>query len=1036
MKDRVLGKRYRLGARLGAGGMGAVYEAEDITTGRLRAVKVMHAHTIERDDLRVRFHAEATITAAIRSPYLVDVIDAGVDDDGTPFLVMDRLEGEDLSHRLRRGKLPAEEALSYLAQTAHALDATHRRGIVHRDLKPANLFREDRGHESARIKVLDFGVAKVISEGSNGHTAAAGTPLYMAPEQFRTGKLSPATDIYALGMIAYTLLVGAPYWEDERDELADVIAFALIAVRGPTEPASVRAIRRGATLPSGFDAWFAQATASDPRDRFTTAGAAVLALSEALVLPLDPALAPTLLDGAATRPSAPPARDDGDPDSANDATKSEASLPIAAEEIAATRPEPTTAAPPRSRSTVAYGDARTELAPAKKRKRRLALVGVFALAALAVGFVLWRGRPLADDATVACPVLEAGGAEEPSGWLGAAAAGTACERVRVLLGGSASRTLIPAELLGYRVEPSLTLPIDPYGAPDARSRSLAEAKKRATAYLDGRVTKLPNGFHVELDLTRANGWSAAHGSGEGPALYVAVRAAMEPLTRALGKVSAMAPDVADFTRGPDVDSALALLDLGLSMSQNAGTIAAEHERFAKHADRLAEMGVSEAYRYAYTLGLPAPKQDLPPLPPGTEASIGALASRARARLMMHGDSDPATRNRLEKALEAEESSVGKAMLAATISCLAQASDPTRSRDLALQSVQASPKTVAGEWCAPWIQLVTVTQGTPSDIATVRALRAWVPWETYAWLYDGGDVDPLTRARRANALSPLDVTVADSLAELLISRGAREDARALAAQVAGGGRPIHQLASEIMRTRINASEARFAAALSRARGNMRVVAVDAGWMRNQRLDLGFLSLRIARVLGRQHELADELSATFVEADPSPLDGASVDVPLRVAAFCGLSSRAVATRCFARLPTLISSLSLGVLPDDAAFMKGAELYAKGDMPGAAQAFRPLARAPNRYVDVFGDEMIEAFEAIADKEMVLQIEAVQHDTNAELGGASLTLIRRAKRAFQRGDFATAKHLAQKATAAWATADAPIPELDELRHLMESAR
>src|SRR5262249_30901389 len=153
----------------------------------------------------------------VESEYIVDVSDAGVDEaTKMPFMVMELLRGEELGDLLERvGGLPPTDVVTYLQQVAMALDRTHAAGIVHRDLKPENLFLTHRDDGSPRIKILDFGVAKVVAEGATGAgaTRSLGTPLYMPPEQFRTGaKLTPAADIYALGMMAYTLLVGKPYW--------------------------------------------------------------------------------------------------------------------------------------------------------------------------------------------------------------------------------------------------------------------------------------------------------------------------------------------------------------------------------------------------------------------------------------------------------------------------------------------------------------------------------------------------------------------------------------------------------------------------------------------------------------------------------------------------------------------------------------------------------------------------------------------------------------------------------------------------------
>jgi serine/threonine-protein kinase len=178
--------------------------------------------------------------------------------------------------------------VQYLHQTALALDKTHRASIVHRDLKPDNLFLCERDEGPPRIKVLDFGIAKLVAEDSTqaNATRSMGTPLYMSPEQFRSGAaVSPATDIFALGMIAYTLLVGVSYWFEESKSGGNVFAFAATAAGGPREPATARAQRQGVTLPPAFDAWFLRATAFSPAERFPAASAAVQALAHALGVP-------------------------------------------------------------------------------------------------------------------------------------------------------------------------------------------------------------------------------------------------------------------------------------------------------------------------------------------------------------------------------------------------------------------------------------------------------------------------------------------------------------------------------------------------------------------------------------------------------------------------------------------------------------------------------------------------------------------------------------------------------------------------------
>ena len=297
--------RYQIIRCIAAGGMGAVYEAVHLETERRRALKVMHAHFVQSAELRERFKREAKVAAQIDSDFVVDVFDGGIDDaTSMPFLVMELLKGEELGKRLAAvGRFAVPEAITYLWQTALALDKTHRAQIVHRDLKPENLFLTEREDGPPRIKVLDFGVAKFVAETGtqSGQTRSLGTPLYMAPEQFRGQRVTAQADNFALAMMAYTLLVGAPYWHDEAGGDTDVVAFALRAHAGPQESARLRASRFGVALPDGFDAWFSKATATDPMARFASATATITALGE--VLGVHPAMLTGVAASDPLRPS-------------------------------------------------------------------------------------------------------------------------------------------------------------------------------------------------------------------------------------------------------------------------------------------------------------------------------------------------------------------------------------------------------------------------------------------------------------------------------------------------------------------------------------------------------------------------------------------------------------------------------------------------------------------------------------------------------------------------------------------------------------
>ncbi|HEY4393682.1 MAG TPA: serine/threonine-protein kinase [Polyangia bacterium] len=211
---------YEVRSILGEGGMGAVYLAEHPFMGRKAAIKVLRRELAEDQGLVERFMNEARAANAIHHPNIIDIIDVGVLPSGIPYLMMEFLDGESLAKRIERQvRMPVAEAVDAATQTAAALHAAHGKGIVHRDLKPDNLFLvpDDGKPFGTRVKVLDFGIAKLRGElsGSGAKTQSGsvmGTPPYMSPEQCRgiTEEIDHRTDVYALGIIVYEMLTGAP----------------------------------------------------------------------------------------------------------------------------------------------------------------------------------------------------------------------------------------------------------------------------------------------------------------------------------------------------------------------------------------------------------------------------------------------------------------------------------------------------------------------------------------------------------------------------------------------------------------------------------------------------------------------------------------------------------------------------------------------------------------------------------------------------------------------------------------------------------
>lgn len=279
---------FEIVRKLGAGGMGAVYVVEQRSTGRRRALKLMLPGTVERAELRAKFELEARVGARIKSEHVVEVVSAGVDDkSGAPWLAMELLDGDDLSAVVARsGPMSPGDALDVMEQVCHALAAAHDVGVVHRDLKPENVFMATsrRTTSATTVKVLDFGIAKVVEEARATNTGALGTPFWMSPEQTeRNAKIGPTADVWAIGLLAYFLLVGKPFWLSAEGERQSVHAFLRELLFDDIPPASTRAAEQGGpTLPAGFDAWFASCLARSTDSRLADARAAFEALAPVL----------------------------------------------------------------------------------------------------------------------------------------------------------------------------------------------------------------------------------------------------------------------------------------------------------------------------------------------------------------------------------------------------------------------------------------------------------------------------------------------------------------------------------------------------------------------------------------------------------------------------------------------------------------------------------------------------------------------------------------------------------------------------------
>ncbi len=269
--EQTLGS-FELGAVLGRGGMGEVYEATHVETGEPAAVKMLLPEMIGRPGFVRRFLREVRLAASLDSPHVVAVLEVGDEAAPIPYLAMERLEGEDLAQILRREvRLRPDAVLDLVRQVGDGVRAATEAGIVHRDLKPQNLFRTD--GDPPRWKILDFGVSTLMgADGTLTDGEPIGTPEYMAPEQALGEAVDHRTDLYALAAIAYRALTGLrPF---EGTEMKRVLAKVIGQM--PVRPT------RLAAVPAAVDAFFAIALAKDKDDRFESADALCSAFASAL----------------------------------------------------------------------------------------------------------------------------------------------------------------------------------------------------------------------------------------------------------------------------------------------------------------------------------------------------------------------------------------------------------------------------------------------------------------------------------------------------------------------------------------------------------------------------------------------------------------------------------------------------------------------------------------------------------------------------------------------------------------------------------
>ncbi len=281
LSGTLIAKKYRVERLLAAGGMGAVLKAHHEALDQAVAIKVMRPELADKSEAAQRFLREARAAAKISSDFVARVTDTGTLEDDTPFMVMEFLEGRDLDQLIEaEGRLPVARAVDYAVQALAGLAAAHAMGIVHRDLKPSNLFLAHRPDGTSRVKLLDFGISKVVDAAGDralkaGATTSAGamlgTPRYMSPEQISSAKsVDLRTDIWSMGLIMYEMLTASyPFQGENSGEILAAILSTPVPPVADLRP----------DVPDGVAAVVHRALAKPRHERFDSAHAMMQALA-------------------------------------------------------------------------------------------------------------------------------------------------------------------------------------------------------------------------------------------------------------------------------------------------------------------------------------------------------------------------------------------------------------------------------------------------------------------------------------------------------------------------------------------------------------------------------------------------------------------------------------------------------------------------------------------------------------------------------------------------------------------------------------
>ncbi len=1002
--DRI-GDRYVLENEIGAGGMGVVWRARDDRLGRNVALKLLTASAVGSEIARTRLVREARAAAKLQHDAIVHVYDVGETGDGGAFLVMELVKGESLRDAMAKGTLSIGKRLEIVVGVATALAYAHEAGIVHRDVKPDNVLVRENG----KPVVLDFGLAKPIApelaetvgagEDSlrlTGTGNIVGTPAYLAPEQVKGEEVGPTADQFALAVMTFELVTGKLPWKGKA------VLEVLTSMLHDDPPSAEEIVPE---LPKGFDRVLLRAMKRAPEERYPS----VLEFAKALTEVCGELVSQGVPSGRISMPSSP----------------KPSSEPVAAKTLSGT-------------GTLARKVSTPEAS--KKGPSRIVALGAIALLGIAaVGIVRTVTRDSTTSTTaadaapvmlgatsvVACPHFKVVGDvyEKRTGWLGAAAAALACDRIQATLGGGAARTLTPAELVaGIAREPVDMTRIDMFSDEGVDVEATKNAKERATAWVDGTVTKKPNEIEVEIVVRGKDDNEISRASGTGYELFEAVSVAVRAAKGAF-EVRGPSEYQKEWLRVDSIDAALDQIDVTTAiLVEDDVALKAACERAAQQ--RAIKPDMAFLIRALCHERLKRAPLDEPP-PPIDTSSPGALVTTIAAQRNRGGLEEVKKRVLQlreigDKATTPEERAI---IAATTADLLYTAGDLDGARSNARLGVQLLPK-LSDLRGTPWHRLSFASE---FDRGLAPTHSYWISWEPVAVQNAGSHDMPYAEKVRLFGRGYLlgrRGYFATLFAEGLAHLGRVEESRNIAVA----------LDDDHLRVRALIGEQKYRGALMFVTETLAKLPADAT-STSRAFRMASAGAEAAELIGVPADFVDDLVKRFIDPEPPLITPIGVVPFLALVHACTRAPMAVAQRCIKRVKQIYARGDLGgILGTAPGILEGAELYLAKDYKGAAKAFRPMLRQGGAVNDEgLRHVVVDAFDRAELYDLADRADG-DFSTLADLPGAmDLAVIRTAFRAEKMGNPGRARKLATISLERLRFADEDAAAMKDLQALMK---